>query len=56
MSNIILKKEIRRIVRESGLNKDKRMVGSILKVLEMENRCSNFDRTQATLFAKEILN
>lgn len=56
MSTLILKKEIRRIVRESGFNKDKRMVSSVLKVLQMENRCSDFDRSQATQLAKEILN
>lgn len=55
MSNLILKKEIRRIVRESGYSKDKKMVGSILKVLKMENRCSEFDKAQAASLAKEIL-
>lgn len=56
MSNLILKKEIRRIVRESGFDKDKRMVGSVLKVLKMQNRDSNYDTAQARVFAKEILN
>lgn len=56
MSNLILKKEIRRIVRESGYKKDKRMVGSVLKVLQMQNRDANLDLSQASIMAREILN
>jgi len=56
MSNLMLKKEIRRIVRESGYKKDKRMVNSVLKVLKMQNRDSNLDLSQASILAREILN
>ena len=56
MSTLMLKKEIRRIVRESGYKKDKRMVGSVLKVLKMQNKDINFDLSQATILTKEILN
>lgn len=56
MSNLMLKKEIRRIVRESGYKKDKRMVGSVLKVLRMQNRDSDLDLSQASMLAREILN
>ncbi|WP_375722606.1 hypothetical protein LXN10_08425 [Arcobacter sp. KX21116] len=53
MSDLLLKREIRKVLRESGLEKNSRMVCSIVKVLNMKHK--NIDSSKAHLFAKQLL-
>ncbi|WP_298752203.1 MAG: hypothetical protein ACNI28_07975 [Arcobacter sp.] len=53
MSDLLLKREIRKMVRESGFEKNSKMVCSILKVLNMKHK--NIDTNKAHKIASEVL-
>jgi hypothetical protein len=53
MSDLLLKREIRKMVRESGFEKNSKMACSIVKVLNMKHK--NIDSQKAHKFASEIL-
>ncbi|ADG92037.1 hypothetical protein Arnit_0371 [Arcobacter nitrofigilis DSM 7299] len=53
MSDLLLKREIRKVVRESGFEKSSKMACSIVKVLNMKHK--NIDSSKAHLFAKQLL-
>lgn len=55
MTDLMLKKEIRRIVRESGYDKNKKLLTPVLKILQMEHNVQNTDILRASTLARQIL-
>ena len=53
MSDLLLKREIRKMVRESGFEKNSKMACSIVKVLNMKHK--NVDSQKAHKIASELL-
>ena len=53
MSDLLLKREIRKVVRESGFEKNSKLVCSIVKVLNMKYK--NIDSQKAHKIVSEVL-
>jgi predicted nucleic acid-binding protein len=53
MSDLLLKREIRKVIRESGFKKNSKMACSIIRVLNMKHK--NIDKNKAYKIASEIL-
>lgn len=53
MSDIVMKNEISKLIRESGFEKNPKMLCSIVRVFKM--RYSNIDGVKVCKFANEIL-
>lgn len=53
MSDLILKKEIRKVVRESGFERSPKMVCSVIRILSMKHK--DIDTKRISQIACEIL-
>ena len=53
MSDLIMKKEIRKAIRESGVTKSPKMVCSVVRLLSMKHK--DIDVAKASTIAKELL-
>ncbi len=54
MSNMLIKKELRQVIRNSGHEVNSNMICSLVRIINM--KYSNIDNGRITLLANEIIN